>query len=105
MATLEVTTCTGDAVALESVTIAAFQALLRGPVLCPSDAGYEAARTIWNAHILKRPALIVRCRGVADVLASVHFARTHQLFLDDQRAGRCAHADRASRRWREMGPL
>src|SRR5947208_7804039 len=34
-----------------------------------------------NTHILKRPALIVRCLGVADVLASVHFARTHQLLV------------------------
>jgi FAD/FMN-containing dehydrogenase len=81
MATLEVTTLTGDAVSLESTTIAAFQAKLRGPVLYPSDEGYEAARTIWNAHIVTRPALIVRCMGVADVLASVTFARTHQLLV------------------------
>lgn len=81
MATLEVTPLTGDAVSLESAIIAAFQARLRGPILCPSDAGYEAARAIWNAHIVKRPALIVRCMGVADVLTSVTFARTHQLLV------------------------
>jgi FAD/FMN-containing dehydrogenase len=81
MATLEVTTLTGDAVALASTTLAAFQAQLRGPVLCPSDTGYEAARTLWNAHIATRPALLVRCMGVADVLASITFARTHQLLV------------------------
>jgi hypothetical protein len=71
MAPLAVTTLTGDTVSLEAATLAAFTAELRGPILCPTDAGYEAARTIWNAHITTRPALIVRCVGVADVLASI----------------------------------
>ena len=81
MVPLAVTTLTGDTVPLEAATLAEFMAALRGPVLCPTDAGYEDARSIWNAHITTRPALIVRCIGVADVLASVAFARTHQLLV------------------------
>ncbi len=44
---------------------------VRGPVLTPADAGYDEARSIWNAMIDRRPALIVRCLGVADVVACV----------------------------------
>jgi FAD/FMN-containing dehydrogenase len=58
-----------------------FKATLRGPVLEPGDAGYDSARAIWNAMIDKRPALIARCTGTADVMASVAFARTHDVPL------------------------
>jgi FAD/FMN-containing dehydrogenase len=47
----------------------------RGPVLGPGDAGYDDARSIWNAMIDRCPAAIVRCLGVADVIAGVNFAR------------------------------
>ena len=53
---------------------------LRGSVgeqlVSPDDPGYDQARRVWNGMIDRRPALIVRCRGVADVVASVRFART-----------------------------
>jgi FAD/FMN-containing dehydrogenase len=45
----------------------------------PSDAGYETARRVWNAFIDKRPALIARCTGVADVIRAVEFAQKYQL--------------------------
>ena len=57
---------------------------LRGSVselIAPDDIGYEQARRVWNGVIDKHPALIVPCRGVADVVASVRFAHTHQLPL------------------------
>ena len=58
-----------------------FQTTLRGTLLRPDDPGYDQSRQIWNAMIDKRPAMIVRCAGTADVLASVKFAREHGLPL------------------------
>ncbi len=54
---------------------------VRGPVLVAGDAGYEESRTLWNAMIDRYPAVVVRCRGVADVIAAVQFAREHDLLL------------------------
>lgn len=54
---------------------------LRGELLRPSSATYDEARKIYNAMIDKRPALIARCAGVADVIRCVNFARQHQLVL------------------------
>lgn len=55
--------------------------LLRGELLEANDAGYDDARSVWNAMIDRRPALIVRCAGTADVRASLAYARNHQLRL------------------------
>jgi FAD/FMN-containing dehydrogenase len=63
------------------VEIEEFQASLRGSLLLPGDPDYDQARQIWNAMIDKRPAMIVRCAGSADVLASVNFARKQGLEL------------------------
>jgi FAD/FMN-containing dehydrogenase len=53
----------------------------RGPILTAGDAGYDDARSIWNAMIDRRPAAIARCLGVADVIEGVQFARKNQLSL------------------------
>jgi FAD/FMN-containing dehydrogenase len=54
-------------------------AAIRGEVLQPSDAGYDAARAVWNGRFDRRPSLIARCHGTTDVSASVRFARAHGL--------------------------
>lgn len=54
---------------------------LKGPVLFPGDVDYEQSRTVWNAMIDRRPAIVVRCLGVADVIACVRFAREYNLLL------------------------
>ncbi len=54
---------------------------LRGSVIGPESPEYDQARTIWNAMIDRRPAVIVRCAGAADVLRVVRFAGEHQLAL------------------------
>ena len=46
-----------------------------GQLLQPADAGYEEARKVHNGLVNKRPALIARCRGVADVVDAVDLAR------------------------------
>ena len=58
-----------------------FKASLRGPLLQTCDAGYDEARKIWNGMIDKRPALIARCTGVADVILCVNFARENDLLV------------------------
>jgi Berberine and berberine like len=52
---------------LDGATIRQLGESLRGPLLQPGDQAYEAARRIDNAMIDRRPALMARCAGVADV--------------------------------------
>jgi FAD/FMN-containing dehydrogenase len=54
-------------------------AVLRGDLISPGDPGYDEARAVYNGMIDKRPAAIVRCRDVADVIACVRFARQHDV--------------------------
>jgi FAD/FMN-containing dehydrogenase len=54
---------------------------LRGPVFTPGGAGYEESRTVWNAMIDRKPAVVARCLGIGDVMACVQFARDHKLLL------------------------
>ena len=60
---------------------------VRGAVLCPGEDGYEAARTVPNAMIDRRPAIIVRCAGAADVISCVRFAREHDLLVSVRGGG------------------
>ena len=66
---------------MDHSAIQQLRARVRGALLCPGQDGYDAARTIPNAMIDRRPALIVRCTGAADVVASVCFARQHNLLV------------------------
>jgi FAD/FMN-containing dehydrogenase len=54
---------------------------LRGAVLTPTDAGYNEVCRIHNGMFVRRPALIARCLGTADVIDAVRFARMHDLEL------------------------
>jgi FAD/FMN-containing dehydrogenase len=53
----------------------------RGELLLPSSPGYDAARRIWNGAIDRHPACIAHCRGVADVVTAVRFARARDLVV------------------------
>jgi FAD/FMN-containing dehydrogenase len=64
-----------------------FRKSLRGQLLLPSQPGYEEARKIHNAMIDRRPAMIVRCAGVADVITAVKFARTNGIVVAVRGAG------------------
>jgi hypothetical protein len=62
-------------------TIQKFRESFRGQLLWPGEPGYDPTRAIPNAMIDRRPALIARCAGAADVIACVRFAREHDLPL------------------------
>ncbi len=66
---------------LEEEAVQEFAAGFRGELIRPEDDGYDGARAVFNAMIERRPALIARCTGVADVRAAVNFARENDLVV------------------------
>jgi FAD/FMN-containing dehydrogenase len=70
--------------------VEAFKAGLRGELVQAGAPGYDAARSVWNGMIDKRPALIVRCAGVGDVIDAVNFARDNELLLAVRGGGHSA---------------
>jgi FAD/FMN-containing dehydrogenase len=71
----------GRPVVLPRSDVDDFRASLRGQLLLPDQHGYDEARRIWNGMFDRRPALIARCAGAADVIRSVNFARSHALLI------------------------
>ncbi|HJR38855.1 MAG TPA: FAD-binding protein, partial [Nocardioidaceae bacterium] len=53
----------------------------RGETIAPHDPDFDRARAVYNGGIDRRPALIVRPTGAADVMDAVNYARTAQLPL------------------------
>jgi FAD/FMN-containing dehydrogenase len=64
---------------MDKAAIEALAAGFQGQLIQPDDPAYDTTRQIWNGHIQRRPALIARCSGVADVIAAVRFGREHEL--------------------------
>ena len=81
MTALTARTLSGSETTLGRERLKGLSDRLRGPLLTDGDAGYDEARTPWNAMIDERPALIARCTGAADVRAAVTFAREHEILL------------------------
>lgn len=54
---------------------------LRGQVVSPADNGYDEFRRVWNGMFDRRPRLIARCTGAADVVAAVNYARENELLV------------------------
>ncbi len=77
---------TGD-VELDQKTLDQFRSGLRGALVLSGDPDYDEARSVWNAMIDRRPALIACCLGVADVVTCVNFAREHDLLLSIKGGG------------------
>ena len=74
-------TLNGNEIDLQQDVIDGLKTRLHGPLLGPDDHGYEDASTVWNAMIDRKPALVARCIGNADVIECVRFAREHELLL------------------------
>jgi FAD/FMN-containing dehydrogenase len=81
MADLRVTTISGPDTVLKEADVTAFKQSLRGPLIAPGDDRYAEARQVWNGNIDRRPGLIARPVGVADVIQAVNFARDHNLLV------------------------
>ena len=81
MVDLRVATIAGTEALLGESAIEDFRSSLGGELLGPDDGGYEQSRRVWNGMIYKKPALIARCTGVADVIACVNFARENGLLV------------------------
>lgn len=64
-----------------------FRTSLRGQLFTPGEPGYEEARKIHNALIDRRPAVIARCAGVADVISAVNFGRGQSVVVSVRGAG------------------
>jgi FAD/FMN-containing dehydrogenase len=77
----------GTDTVVDEATVQGFKTSLRGALLRAGDAGYDTARHVWNGMIDKRPALIARCAGTADVLQCVRFAREHDLLVSVRGGG------------------
>jgi FAD/FMN-containing dehydrogenase len=63
------------------------RASLRGELIQPGHEDYDDARRVWNAMIDRRPALIVRCGGPADVISAVNFARERGVLVSIRGGG------------------
>jgi len=78
---MKATTIEGREIDLRQDTLDSLKRRILGRILLPGDAGYDESRTVWNAMIDRKPAVVVRCLGTADVIAGVEFAREHNLLL------------------------
>jgi FAD/FMN-containing dehydrogenase len=67
--------------------LAALRGTFRGDLLLPLADGYESSRRVWNAMVDRRPALIARCLGVADVAAAIEFGRSAGLEISVRGGG------------------
>src|SRR5947199_2774589 len=72
-------TAIAEGLTLDAAALAELQAGFRGEIVGRDDPTYDEHRKVWNGSIDRRPALIARCAGVADVIASVRFGRKHGL--------------------------
>ena len=87
MSEVEIITLTGAPIVLQAATMHRLQTRVQGELLRPGDEGYEEVRRVWNGMIDKRPALIVRCMGLADIIAAVTFAREHNVLVSVRGGG------------------
>ena len=65
---------TGQQTVIQPEQIENLRASIRGQLLLKNDTEFDKIRRVWNAMIDKRPAMIVRCLGVTDVVEAVKFA-------------------------------
>ena len=65
--TITATTLEGTGSTLTDADIDNLRRSMRGELVVAGEARYDEARRVWNGNVDRRPALIVRCLGAADV--------------------------------------
>ena len=68
-------------IVIDAAALQKFRSNVRGQILVSGDQDYDATRKVYNLMIDKKPAMIVRCAGAADVIQAVDFACTHDLLV------------------------
>jgi FAD/FMN-containing dehydrogenase len=79
-----------DVAVVDEDAFGALRALFGGELLRHGDDGYDVARRVWNGNIDRRPAIIARCRGVADIQRALAFAVEHGLVVSVRGGGHSA---------------
>jgi FAD/FMN-containing dehydrogenase len=80
-------TLSGSKIVPPPAAVGALRSRIRGRVVGPGENGYDQARSVFNAMIDRRPALIVQCEGKEDVIAAVAFVRDHDLVVSIRGGG------------------
>ena len=78
---IQAVSLSGKPLLIPAAAVKEFAANLHGRLLSASDADYDQARRLWNKMIDRRPALIARCSGAADIARAVSFARERELLV------------------------
>src|SRR5262245_32053481 len=87
---MTLTTTDGGSTTLDAGEIKGFRSNLRGDLIINDHPAYETVRRVWNGNIDRRPGLVERCAGVADVQRTVTFARAYALRLSIRGGGHSA---------------
>jgi FAD/FMN-containing dehydrogenase len=88
--TISATTLEGSRANVNDADIASLRSNVRGELVVAGDARYDEARRVWNGNVDRRPGLIVRCTGAADVQQAVNFARSLGLLVSIRGGGHSA---------------
>ena len=80
----------GSITAIDGAAVASLRTSFSGKLLTPETLGYDQARRVWNGNIDRRPALVARCAGVADVREAVRFASQLGLLVSVRGGGHSA---------------
>jgi FAD/FMN-containing dehydrogenase len=87
MGNLKVSTLDNNSTTIHESALDKFISGLRGEVLLKDHPDYDEVRKIWNGMIDKKPAVIVRCMGTADVIDCVNLARENNLLTSVRGGG------------------
>src|SRR6188472_2314458 len=79
-----------DVQIIDEATFDALRAVFAGELIQADDDGYDEARRVWNGNIDRRPAIIARCRGVANVQRALAFAVERGLVVSVRGGGHSA---------------